>query len=126
MLIKISSNTCVQVSFGWLIIFLQVNSNGLISFQTDIPQFINTEFPLDYPIIAPFYSNVDTTGAGRISYYQTENPELLVRATENVHEAYLNFEDFQAIYLLIVTWEGKVYPIDGNMKLKSHKFLSNE
>lgn len=85
----------------------QINSNGFLSFQTDLPQFINTEFPLDYPIIAPFYSNVDTTGAGRISYYQTENPKLIVRATENVHEAYINYGDFQATNLLIVTWEGK-------------------
>lgn len=80
--------------------------NGFLSFQTDIRQFINIEFPLDYPIIAPCYSNVDTRRAGNVSYYQTEDPELLQRATENVHEAFLNFADFQATSLFIATWNG--------------------
>lgn len=88
--------------------WLQVNSNGLLSFQTEIPQFINIQFPLDYPIIAPFYSNVDISKAGTISYYETEKHSLLQRATENVHEAFINSGDFQATSLFIVTWDGKI------------------
>lgn len=43
--------------------------NGLLSFLTDIPQFLNLQFPLDYPVIAPFYANVDTSASGTV-YYQ--------------------------------------------------------
>ncbi|XP_057670529.1 nidogen [Diorhabda carinulata] len=100
-----------------------VNSNGFLSFQTAIPQFINIEFPLDYPIIAPFYSNVDTTAAGTIFYYETENPGLIQRATENVHESFLNFADFQATSLLIVTWEGVGYYKNGADKVNTYQVV---
>ncbi|KAJ8949810.1 hypothetical protein NQ318_000508 [Aromia moschata] len=88
---------------------IYVNSNGFLSFQTEIPHFINVQFPLDYPIIAPFYSNVDTRNAGAISFYETDNPVLLDRATENVHEAFINSTDFQATTLFIVTWDGTYF-----------------
>ncbi|CAG2067454.1 unnamed protein product, partial [Timema podura] len=48
----------------------QVNSNGLLSFLTEIPSFFNIQFPLDYPVIAPLYTNVDTRGSGTV-YYST-------------------------------------------------------
>lgn len=94
----------------------QVNSNGLISFQTDIQQFINIAFPLDYPIIAPFYTHIDTTkGGGYVKFYQTDKPGLLSRATNMVQDSFSNAKDFQATSLFVVTWyrvgyykEGKV------------------
>lgn len=86
--------------------FNQVNSNGFLSFQTEIPQFINMEFPLDYPIIAPFYSNVDTSAAGTITYYETQDPALLHRATENIHDNFLEEDNFKAKSLFIATWNG--------------------
>ncbi|KAK9738878.1 Calcium-binding EGF domain [Popillia japonica] len=45
------------IYYGTTFKTIYVNSNGILSFQTDIPQFFNSEFPLDYPIIAPLYSN---------------------------------------------------------------------
>ncbi|XP_066245508.1 nidogen [Euwallacea similis] len=86
-----------------------VNSNGFLSFQTEIPHFINMQFPLEYPIIAPFYSNVDITTAGTIAYYETQDPALLHRATENVHEYFLEYSEFQARSLFIATWNGVGY-----------------
>jgi nidogen (entactin) len=47
---------------------LQVNSNGLLSFLTEIPVFFNIQFPLDYPVIAPLYTNVDTRASGAVYY----------------------------------------------------------
>jgi len=47
---------------------MQVNSNGLLSFLTEIPSFFNIQFPLDYPVIAPLYTNVDTRGSGAVYY----------------------------------------------------------
>ncbi|KAF7287931.1 hypothetical protein GWI33_000273 [Rhynchophorus ferrugineus] len=81
-----------------------VNDNGLVSFQLDLPQFINMEFPLDYPIIAPFYSNVDITEAGTISFYETQNEQQLQRATENIRESFLSSYDFEATSIFVVTW----------------------
>lgn len=49
-------------------LFQQINSNGFISFLTEIPNFFNVQFPLEYPIIAPFYSDVDAREAGSIWY----------------------------------------------------------
>ncbi|KAF0308455.1 Sushi, nidogen and EGF-like domain-containing protein 1 [Amphibalanus amphitrite] len=45
-----------------------INSNGLLSFMTELPNFYNVPFPLDYPLIAPLYSDVDTRGAGDVFY----------------------------------------------------------
>ncbi|CAH1124061.1 unnamed protein product [Ceutorhynchus assimilis] len=88
---------------------IYVNSNGFLSFQTEIPHFINIEFPLDYPIIAPFYSNVDTREVGTISYHETQDPSMLERATENVHENFIDSAEFQATSLFIVTWHDVGY-----------------
>lgn len=88
---------------------LQVNSNGLLSFQAELPDFLNTEFPLPDPVIAPFYSNVDTTQAGTIWYYQTEDAKLLQRATDTIHDSFSTAFEFQALNLFIATWEGVGY-----------------
>jgi len=45
-----------------------VNQNGLLSFSTDIPVFVNMEFPLDYPSIAALYADVDIRIAGEVYY----------------------------------------------------------
>ncbi|CAG9854211.1 unnamed protein product [Phyllotreta striolata] len=111
------------VFFGNTYDTIYVNTNGILSFQTDIPQFINIEFPLDYPIIAPFYSNVDTRTAGQVSYYETEHPGLIQRATENIHESFLNFADFQATSLFIVTWQGVGYYNNGVDKLNTYQVV---
>ena len=102
---------------------LQVNSNGLISFQTEIPNFFNIEFPLDYPLIAPFYTNVDTRGAGTVSYYETDKSSLIHRATENVREYFSDQEEFQATSLFIVTWSGVGYFNKGTDKVNTYQVV---
>ncbi|KAJ8969010.1 hypothetical protein NQ317_007371 [Molorchus minor] len=111
------------VFFGTTFESIYVNSNGFLSFQTEIPHFINREFPLDYPIIAPFYSNVDTRNAGSISFYETDNSVLLERATENVHEAFINAANFQATNLFIVTWNGVGYFKRSSDKLNTYQVV---
>ncbi|KAL3266111.1 hypothetical protein HHI36_010297 [Cryptolaemus montrouzieri] len=97
------------IFFGEAFDTIYVNNNGLLSFQTEIPTFLNLEFPLDYPAIAPFYSNVDTTNAGTVSYYETEDPGLLQRATENIHDQFIEHGNFQGTSLFIATWEAVGY-----------------
>lgn len=91
----------------------------MLSFQTDIPTFFNIEFPLDYPVIAPLYSNVDISSTGTISYYETDNPELLLRASTNIHESFSYSEDFEATSLFIVTWSSVGYHKKGVDKLNT-------
>ncbi len=47
---------------------IQVNENGLLSFLTEIPSFFNVQFPLDYPLIAALYSDVDSRASGTVWY----------------------------------------------------------
>lgn len=77
------------------------------------------EFPLDYAIIAPFYSNVDTSKVGTISYYETDNPTLLKRANKNVHTSFSDFGYFNARSLFIVTWSDVGYHKNGTNKLNT-------
>ncbi|XP_044255979.1 nidogen [Tribolium madens] len=100
-----------------------VNSNGFVSFQTEIPNFFNIEFPLDYPLIAPFYTNVDTRSTGTISYYETGDPSLIRRATENVREYFSDQENFQAKSLFIVTWFRVGYFNRGSDKTNTYQLV---
>jgi hypothetical protein len=34
--------------------------------MTEVPSFYNVEFPMDYPIIAPFYADIDIRKAGQV------------------------------------------------------------
>jgi len=38
----------------------------LVSFLTEVPSFYNVEMPMDYPIIAPFYSDIDIRRTGQV------------------------------------------------------------
>jgi hypothetical protein len=48
---------------------MQINENGLVSFMTEVPSFYNVEFPMDYPIIAPFYADIDLRKAGQVKKF---------------------------------------------------------
>lgn len=65
------------------------------------------EIDLQYPAIAPFYSNVDTTDANEtssISYFKSYDPEILNRASNYVKLAFDEASDFQATSVFIATW----------------------
>ena len=50
------------------IVIFQVNENGMLSFLTELPSYYPIEFPMDYPIIAVFYADVDCRESGQITY----------------------------------------------------------
>lgn len=77
------------------------------------------EFPLDYAIIAPFYSNVDISQVGSISYYETDNQSLLKRVTNTVRSTFTDSDDFMPLSLFIVTWDGVGYHKNGTKKLNT-------
>ena len=91
------------------ILYIQVNENGVISFNHPY----NVRTPLSLPligtqqIIAPYWADVDTRGTGEIFYRQSTDPSLLARASREIRR------DFSLIYnikhLLIVTWNAVGY-----------------
>lgn len=74
---------------------------------------------MDYPVIAPLYSNIDISSTGIISYYETNNPEILERATRNVRDSFSFSEDFHATSVVIVTWSSVGYYKEGSDKLNT-------
>lgn len=85
----------------------QINTNGILTFINEFPEFLNIPFPIEYPSISPFYSNIDTTdadGTSKISYYQTSDSNLLTRASNVIRDAFSNSKNFNAKALFVVTW----------------------
>ena len=88
------------------VIFVQINDNGIISFNNTY----NVRTPLSLPlsgtqqIIAPYWADVDTNGTGQILYRQSTDPSLLARATKEIREAFPSSEILMITNLLIATW----------------------
>lgn len=67
---------------------------------------------MEYPSIAPFYSNVDTSGADENTYitlFESMNAEQLEKATNLVRYTYADKEDFEAKSLVVATWKNVGY-----------------
>nr|XP_045605047.1 nidogen-like isoform X1 [Procambarus clarkii]XP_045605056.1 nidogen-like isoform X1 [Procambarus clarkii] len=94
------------IFFGQIYQSIFVNSNGFISFLTEIPNFFNVQFPLEYPIIAPFYSDVDSRLAGDIWYRETSDPGTVSRAKFDLQQYFTSAANFVPQGIFIVTWEG--------------------
>ena len=74
--------------------------------------YISQPCPLEYPSIAPFYSNVDTTIAddsSSISLFESMNEEQLKKAADLVHYAFPEKSDFEAKSLVVATWKNVGY-----------------
>ncbi|KAG8449223.1 hypothetical protein GDO86_016043 [Hymenochirus boettgeri] len=86
---------------------LYVGTNGIISTQ-DFPtetQYVDDGFPTDFPVIAPFLSDIDTSnGKGKIFYRQDDSEPVLNHAAGQVQKGFP-----QAAFLptkaFLVTWE---------------------
>uniref|UniRef100_A0A669DSZ2 Nidogen 2 n=1 Tax=Oreochromis niloticus TaxID=8128 RepID=A0A669DSZ2_ORENI len=81
---------------------LYVATNGIISAQ-DLPmekQYVDDGFPTDFPAVAPFLADIDTSGGrGQIYYRVTETPSVLNRVR--------GFPDakFTPTHAVVATWE---------------------
>ncbi|XP_041711549.1 nidogen-2 isoform X1 [Coregonus clupeaformis] len=86
---------------------LYVATNGIISAQ-DLPmekQYVDDGFPTDFPVIAPFLADIDTSkGKGAIYYRVTESPTLLNRVAQEVHRGFPDGR-FTPTHAVIATWE---------------------
>lgn len=78
----------------------------------EFDEFLNQPFPLEYPSIAPFYSNVDTTPANestRILFFKTESPDVLHKASSLIRNSFQDHNSFQAQVVYVASWENAGY-----------------
>lgn len=81
--------------------------------------FFNIQFPLNYPVIAPLYSNVDIRQYGTISYRESTSQEDLNRGTRNVRDSFSYATSFQAKSVFLATWLDVGYHDKGSDKLNT-------
>ncbi|XP_068612657.1 nidogen-2 [Brachionichthys hirsutus] len=86
---------------------LYVATNGIISAQ-DLPmekQYVDDGLPTDFPVVAPFLADIDTSGGrGQIYYRLTETPGVLNRVAQEVHRGFPGAE-FAPTHAVVATWE---------------------
>ena len=91
--------------------FMQVNNNGIISFESSFSQFNPSRFPrfAGNELIAPFWADADTreNGSGTVFYRETTNPALLQRASREIQDGLL--VSFSPSHLFIATWDSIGY-----------------
>ena len=63
-------------------------------------------FPLQgFPLITPYWGDVDTRGTGNVFYRITTANALLEKAKGDVHSVYSDLSFFVPTQLLIATWD---------------------
>ncbi|KAM4710680.1 nidogen-2 isoform 2-T2 [Anableps anableps] len=86
---------------------LYVATNGIISAQ-DLPmekQYVDDGLPTDFPVVAPFLADIDTSGGrGNIYYRVTETPSVLNRFAQEVHRGFPEAK-FTPTHAVVATWE---------------------
>ncbi|XP_055571561.1 nidogen-2 isoform X1 [Falco cherrug] len=88
---------------------LYVGTNGVISTQ-DFPretQYVDDDFPTDFPVIAPFLADLDTSGdRGNIYYRQDDSPDVLDQAAGYIQAGFPHTTgSFAPTNTFIATWE---------------------
>ncbi|NXV31096.1 NID2 protein, partial [Rissa tridactyla] len=88
---------------------LQVGTNGVISTQ-DFPretQYVDDDFPTDFPVIAPFLADLDTSDdRGNIYYRQDDSPAVLGQAAGYIQAGFPRTAgSFVPTNAFIATWE---------------------
>ena len=61
-------------------------------------------FPLNYPVIAPYWADVDTLGTGSVYYRETSNTSIISTVASHVSNAFPSQSPFNPISVVIATW----------------------
>nr|XP_051678803.1 nidogen-2 isoform X1 [Oryctolagus cuniculus] len=88
---------------------LYVGTNGIISTQ-DFPretQYVDDDLPTDFPAIAPFLADIDTSGGrGRVLYRQDSSPAVLGLAARYVSAGFPRAAaPFSPTHAFVATWD---------------------
>ena len=87
---------------------LQVNNNGLISFNSSLPSPTHNPMRLplaDNPFVAPFWADIDTRGIGAVWIRETNSSAVLNRAREDIQTAFKTPISFQPQFAFTATWD---------------------
>ncbi|XP_032043720.1 nidogen-2 isoform X2 [Aythya fuligula] len=88
---------------------LYVGTNGVISTQDfpGEPQYVDDDFPTDFPVVAPFLADLDTSGGrGDIHYRHDTSPAVLNQAAGYIHAGFpLTAGSFVPDAVFVATWE---------------------
>ena len=112
------------VILHYIIIYMQVNNNGVISFKRPFRAFRPFLFPLNetvifaifgtnettsFQLIAPYWSDVDTRSenGGTVWYRESNAQEDITRARDDIRTAYEEARDskFSPHSVFIATWD---------------------
>ena len=98
----------------------QVNTNGILSFRSQYLQYIPEMFlSTGFPLIAPFWNDIDIRRFGNIFYRTTSNATLLQRARDQLQELFPSSGNFTPTALFIVTWD-RVAQYGGGPQVSTH------
>ena len=104
-----------------IVSFLQVNTNGILSFWSRFTSPFRRSFPFfSVPLIAPYWDNVDTRRFGNIFYRQTTDTNLLQRARNQLQELFPSAGNFTPTYLFIATWDRVAQRFGGSQVQTTH------
>ncbi|CAC5386536.1 Sushi, nidogen and EGF-like domain-containing protein 1,Alpha-tectorin [Mytilus coruscus] len=86
---------------------LYVNTNGAISFDETLSTYTPSAFPLNgnKKIVAPYWCDIDTTKGGDVWYYETNNQDLLFKATDDIRQIFPEQKNFHAAWVFVATWD---------------------
>lgn len=86
---------------------MQVNNNGDVTFDTALRQYISLAFPINgsHKMIAPFWTDIDTTRGGYLWYRTTTDFSILQNGTNNIRTVFPSLVTFSATWMMVVTWE---------------------
>ena len=71
----------------------------------------------EYRFIAPYWSDTDIEGKGEVYYRQTNNSDLLSRATDEIQRAFPFSQNLNITNLVIATWDAVGYFFEGSDKV---------
>ncbi len=88
-----------------LVILLQINSQGVLSFGNFVLEAEPQPFPGSVPVIAPYWDMVDLKRGGSVYYRTSNEPDLLQQAQDDVLSQFPDLEGFFVpTSVFVATW----------------------
>lgn len=101
-----------------------MSNNGIVGSSESSLSFRPQTFPNNFPIIAPFWADFDTScGLGNVYYRQTTSILIRSKASSDIQSMFCFVSYFFPSLVVIVTWDrGEYYSCSSNIgnKVKRH------
>lgn len=109
---------------------LQVNNNGVISFDAPVTTYTPNSFPISgsFVLLSPYWADVDTRpdNGGFVLYRQSTDATLLNMARDQIRALFpADFETFTPTFLFVATWDHVGYYNRRTDKVYKQTLLSN-